>query len=298
MQLVLSVLRAMLSAAVEDNILRANPAAALGRSLKLTLSADSRQETIRAFDPEQLARFIKAAEIKVPEHYLLFLLMSRTGLRLGEALALQWGDLDLDRRELRVERTVSGTGRDIGSPKSGHGRTVDLSKALCATLRTHKAQASAVALRKGGRASWMFGRDEKPQPHNTAQAAFKRALGAAGLPAHFSPHSLRHSFASILLAAGVSPAYVQQQLGHANIGLTVGTYGRWLRKKAPGALEILESGSEVVANSPETVAAGAAAAALPGAGASPQPPQLTGTSGLRPAVGWGAPSPALSHMSH
>src|SRR5258708_10281927 len=64
----------------------------------------------------------------------------------------------------------------------------------------------------------------------------------------------RHSFASLLLADGVSPAYVQEQLGHASIELTVGTYGRWLRKKAPGALDRLdghpheESGSKVVAN--------------------------------------------------
>ena len=49
---------------------------------------------------------------------------------------------------------------------------------------------------------------------------------------HFSPHCLRHTFASQLLADGVSPAYVQEQLGHASIELTVGAYGRWLRKKA------------------------------------------------------------------
>lgn len=62
------------------------------------------------------------------------------------------------------------------------------------------------------------------------------------LPLHFTPHSLRHSYASILLADGVSPVYVQEQLGHATIELTVSTYGRWLKKKAPGALDRLDSG--------------------------------------------------------
>ena len=76
---------------------------------------------------------------------------------------------------------------------------------------------------------------------------------------------LRHTYASLLLAAGVSPAYVQEQLGHASIELTVGTYGRWLRKKAPEALEILDGG-KVVAETPETVAAGLSG----GAGRSPQ----------------------------
>ena len=80
-----------------------------------------------------------------------------------------------------------------------------------------------------------------------------RILKAAKLPQHFTPHCLRHTYASILLADGVSPVYVQEQLGHATIELTVSTYGRWLKKKAPGALDRLdgaisfESGSKVVA---------------------------------------------------
>ena len=69
---------------------------------------------------------------------------------------------------------------------------------------------------------------------------FRRALKHAGLRTHFSPHSLRHTYASLLLADGVSPAYVQEQLGHASIELTVGTYGRWLRKRAPGAVDRLD----------------------------------------------------------
>ena len=89
-------------------------------------------------------------------------------------------------------------------------------------------------------------------PANVRRAML-RVLKAAGLPQHFTPHCLRHTYASILLADGVSPVYVQEQLGHATIELTVSTYGRWLKKRAPGALDRLdrvgklESGSKVVA---------------------------------------------------
>ena len=55
--------------------------------------------------------------------------------------------------------------------------------------------------------------------------------------------------ASILLSEGVSPVYVQEQLGHATIELTVSTYGRWLKKKAPGALDRLDFVSEVASGS-------------------------------------------------
>ena len=55
-----------------------------------------------------------------------------------------------------------------------------------------------------------------------------RVIKNAGLPSHFTPHFLRHTYASLLLQQGESPAYVQRQLGHASITLTVDTYGRWL----------------------------------------------------------------------
>ena len=57
-----------------------------------------------------------------------------------------------------------------------------------------------------------------------------KALQRAGLPVHFSPHSLRHTFAAILLREGVGVPiqYVQKQLRHASISMTVDTYGRWL----------------------------------------------------------------------
>ena len=104
-------------------------------------------------------------------------------------------------------------------------------------------------------------------------------LKAAELPGHFSSHSLRHTYASLLLAGGVSPAYVQEQLGHASIELTVGTYGRWLRKKAPGALDILD-GSKVVAETPKTVAAGGVGE--PGEG--PQTTEVAEREGFEPSV--------------
>jgi integrase-like protein len=73
-------------------------------------------------------------------------------------------------------------------------------------------------------------------------------LKKAKLPLHFTPHCLRHTYASILLADGVSPVYVQEQLGHATIELTVSTYGRWLKKQAAGAMQpgYITSGSIII----------------------------------------------------
>ena len=82
----------------------------------------------------------------------------------------------------------------------------------------------------------------------------RRVLRAAKIAQHFSPHCLRHTYASLLLQQGESPAYVQRQLGHASIQLTVDTYGKWLpigNKRAVDQLDGVppdESGSRVVAH--------------------------------------------------
>jgi hypothetical protein len=103
-------------------------------------------------------------------------------------------------------------------------------------------------------AAWVFpSAAGTPMDHANVGRALRRALKAAGLPLHFSPHNLRHSVASLLLQEGESPVYVQRQLGHASIQLTVDTYGRWLPMGNKAAVDRLDepaaeaSGGKVVA---------------------------------------------------
>ncbi len=252
-RLIHATLRAILNAAVDDGMLLANPATRLGKTLHLHRSRAARQEQIKAFDTGQLRRFLAAIGEKHARYRPMFFTMSRTGLRIGEAIALQWGDLDLEAKEIRVERAISNTGV-IDTPKSGHGRTVDMALAVRDVVRNHHARLAEAWLKrklkrdeqgneipKGEMPPWVFPSEAwKPQDHANVAKVFRRALKHAGLPTHYSPHSLRHTYASLLLADGVSPAYVQEQLGHASIELTVGTYGRWLRKRAPGAVDRLD----------------------------------------------------------
>ena len=258
-RLIHATLRAMLSAAVEDGLLIDNPSRGLGRVLRLVRSRAARQEDIKALDAEQEGAFLRAALEKDSHFYPLFLLLARTGMRLGEALALKWDDVDLVGREIRVVRARSIRGV-IDTPKSGHGRSVDVSSRLADVLGEVDRQSKAQALKAGApRPEWVFASAAgTPYDHANVAKAFKRATKAAGLPPYLHVHCLRHTYASRLLADGASPAYVQEQLGHASIELTVGTYGRWLRKKSPGAVDRLDgeddlqgvsepSGSKVVA---------------------------------------------------
>jgi integrase len=257
-RIVHATLRAMLNAAIDDGVLAANPADKLGRSLKLVREVATRQDEIKAFTRQELAAFLGATT--APEatsherrHFPLFLCLARAGLRLGEVFALQWQDLDFAARKIRVVRAFS-EGR-LDTPKSGHGRTVDMSQDLAQALRRHQLERKAETLRKGWQElpPWVFCSAEgTPLDKHNLYRIFRRILGRAGLPRHFTPHGLRHTFASLLLQRGESPVYVQRQLGHASINLTVDTYGKWLPiEPTRGGVDALDdrSGSKPVAAS-------------------------------------------------
>jgi integrase len=240
----------MLNAAVDDDVIKTNPARKLGKKLHLVAPKTHRQEKIKAFTREQRDSFlVKAWELERRLAPLWFV-QTRTGVRPGEAYALQWDDLDLVKGEARIERTLSDDGRRVDTPKSNHGRDVDLSDQCVAVLRRLEVGRKAETLRRGWREapSWVFCSTTGGllDAHNVRRA-FRRVLKAAGLPLHFTPHCLRHTYASLLLTAGVSMYYVQRQLGHASIQLTCDTYGKWLPPGNRAAVNLLDSSEAIPA---------------------------------------------------
>lgn len=229
-----SVLHNLLAEAIEDGYLFANPAASRrGRSLGLTQK--ERSGNVKAMDEAQLRGFLQATARSLPDRALLFRLLAFTGLRLGEALALRWEDVDQAGKHLSVRRSWSR--RRIQEPKTHTSlRDVALAPGLLEELAHADAGTKARALAAGGpRPPWIFtSRAGGPAHHGRIDADFKIALAGAGLSSHFTPHCLRHTFASLHLQAGESIYWVSRQLGHASIRITVDLYGRWL---PPGNLE-------------------------------------------------------------
>ena len=258
-RLIHATIRVILNAAIDDEVIQSNPADRLGRVMRLGRSRARRQEEIKAFDRTQLQRLLGTAEQADAKLHPLVLTLARTGMRLGEALALEWDDIDFARREIRIARAISG-GR-IDTPKSGHGRTVDMSAQLAETLLALRSARQAKDLRSGTPVQWAFPSEARtPLEHHNVAKRFKRILRAAGLPGHFHLHCLRHTFASLLLQQGESPAYVQRQLGHASYQLTVDTYGRWLPMGNKAAVDRLDDAKPACAavasgsNPPKVVA--------------------------------------------
>lgn len=132
-----SVLRALLNAAIEDGVIPSNPAAKLGRVLKLTVSKATSQEEIKAVTAAQRQVFLATAFREAPRYYPLFFVLAGIGMRLGEGLALQPEDLDSLTKTIRIARAFSEDGT-LDTPKSGHGRTVEMSQSLADTLTAHE----------------------------------------------------------------------------------------------------------------------------------------------------------------
>jgi integrase len=193
------VLRTILNPAIEDQLIAANPAAKLAEALKLTVSKATKQEEIKAMTKGQRQAFLATARLEAPRYYPLFFVLAGTGMRLGEGLALQPGDMDLSTKTIRIDRSFSEDG-SLGTPKSGHGRTVDLSKSLTYTLAAYDRTRTQDTLKYGWPTvpPWMFVTKEgTPVDPANVRRAMLRVLKAAALPLHFTPHCLRHTYCAI-----------------------------------------------------------------------------------------------------
>jgi len=157
----------------------------------------------------------------------------RTGLRAGELLALEWGDLNWRASFIHLRRNlVRG---QLTTPKNHQRRRVDMSRQLRAELRLWRRRRRAVWLKHGQPfPEWVFASvTGTALDESNVRKAFNRLLDAAGLHRR-GPHQLRHTFASQLLQEGAPITYVSRQLGHKDASITLRVYAHWV----PDALMI------------------------------------------------------------
>lgn len=222
-----ATLSAVLTDAVDRDVLAVNPALRLPRSQRRMLKGATRPVTI--YTGEQLALFLTTAERVAGELAGIYFAMGRAGLRVGEAIGLQHDDVVTHgrRRQLIVRRTVRMGGR-VGPPKDGAERVVDMTESLARILANRERQSS-----------WIFpGRRRGPIGYSTVRK-FQRLIAAEARLVDPGPHGLRKSCATFLIGRGVSPDYVRQQLGHASVDLTCKTYAPNAAHEVPGLYESL-----------------------------------------------------------
>lgn len=189
-------------------------------------------------------RFLEAVQRYAPEWYVLFFLLLRTGLRIGEALALQPSDIHFKERYISVVRNWTFGG--IQTTKTDKGRCVDLARKLAEVLKNHITEQRLEAARHWEQPPiWLFpgqGKDPISQDH-VRKNVFRMVLRKAGLR-RFRIHDLRHTFATRLLLKGdrhgITLKYVSEQLGHASIATTADIYTHLIPQGNLQAIDALD----------------------------------------------------------
>ena len=227
---ILLVLRQILNDAEVDGVLARNPYLKIERPKTEKTEKD----------------YLRTDEIKIflekckGQDYALFYTAIFSGMRRGELLGLQWGDIDWVSQKIHVRRSLYRGG--FQAPKSEYSkRAIDMGPRLGQVLKEQRARQSEARLKAGK--NWTDNdlvfckKDGTPlDGDNVYHRDFRNILKEAKLR-RIRIHDLRHTFASILIAAGHNPKYIQSQLGHASIIITMDLYGHLMPEVHKGAAE-------------------------------------------------------------
>lgn len=209
-----------------------------GDAVALTFNSHGRVTSIAA----------SRTPLRLTCHRTLFDFALATGMRPEEYLALRWDAVDLKAGTATVQRVlvrVKGAGYRFAEPKTPRSRrTVPLPASTVRLLdgwKHRQAEAIIAAGEAYERLGLVFPADNGHPMHlgNLSQRHFKRIVRAAGLP-DIRLYDLRHTCATLLLAAGVNPKVVSERLGHASVTLTLDTYSHVLPTMQQDAAERLE----------------------------------------------------------
>ena len=222
---VIAPLRALLATAVEEGLIRHNPAAGL------RLAGGDHKQAPKALAPDELERLI--AEMPEGTPRLLVRFLAATGPRAGELAGLVWGDIDIDTRRVNVTRRIY-RGR-VDAPKSRYGvRTIPLGSLTADLIANNLASPYAA----DADPVFASGVGTPTDLGNFSTRVLKPAAKRAGVP-WASLHTLRHTCASNLLRAGVPAKQVQVWMGHHSAAFTLTTYGHLLPDDLPSG-EIMD----------------------------------------------------------
>ena len=192
-----------------------------------------------ALTTEEVETFLKSATRICPAYQPLFLLAVRAGLRRGELVAIEWGDIEFGQDESDTNRFIlvqhNYVSRQHTTTKSRKSRRVDMSRELRRTLielRNSRLRALGLTGKLDISTERVFASPDGMilDPDNLYHRYFIPVLEDSGIR-KIRLHDLRHTFGSLLIQSGASIVYVKEQMGHSSIQVTVDIYGHLI----PGA---------------------------------------------------------------
>lgn len=181
------------------------------------------KKEMQFFTYEEFQKFISV--IDEFNYKTFFEVLYYLGLRQGEACSLTWSDIDFDKKEVSINKTITtklkGQLYTISSPKTKKSnRILPIPKRLLESLKTLKEKAKK---KKYFKETWFVFGDELPFRETTIQVKKNKYCKLAGVK-QIRIHDFRHSCASFLIQNGASIVLVSKYLGHSKISITLDTY--------------------------------------------------------------------------
>jgi integrase len=233
-------LKAAYNQAVEDGLVTFNPAARLGRLLR---GRQDRRAHIQPLTREEVRALLHTAVNHSRVLHPVLLCAVRAGLRLGELIGLQWGDIDFHGRFIEVRHSVV-LGQET-TTKSHKIRRVEMSQQLHDTLKRLKEVRQLDSMSQGKPMEpYVFLSPEGVRwDERNLRRGWYRSLAKAGIRS-VRFHDLRHTFISLLIEQGAHPKYIQEQAGHSSIQVTMDTYGHLFPNRDRGWTDKLDDERE------------------------------------------------------
>lgn len=205
---------------------------------KKTVEQLEEEEIPKYLEKEELALFLRTAREQGLElDYLMFLILSYTGIRVGELVALNWKDVDFKNQTISITKTYYNPNNNtleyqLVTPKTRKSRRkIIVDEEVINTLMKHKDVQNKVVEQLGDvyhNKDFIFAKMERqfgyPIVIKTVQNRMARLLRIAGLNQELTPHSLRHTHTSLLAEAGVSLEQIMDRLGHSDDQITKNVY--------------------------------------------------------------------------
>ena len=233
------ILKGALKSGVKRNLMPVNPLEELA-TLRIDDIIDNKE--IEIFEPDEQRRLIEAARSYAAENdlrdFIRPLIGLHTGARSGEMAGLQWKHVNFKEKTIRIEQSLEYGGGDtqgnLKSPKTKAGiRTISVTETLCKELEVYRLWVSEFYLQLGKRLTpnsfVLFDNDMGPLHRTAPEKRWETLLKRAKLK-HRGIHHLRHTYASNLIAMGVSPKVIQVMLGHSTFAMTMDTYGHLFKQ--------------------------------------------------------------------
>ena len=227
---ILMFIKGMFNYAADLKLITENPAEKI-------LSLPLPKKKIQVLTTEQMNLFKE----KISRHKLwvnvFFTILADTGMRISECIALEWTDINFERKTISVNKQYYRY--RLTSTKTYETREIDIPNSLVNLLKIYKKDSKTAIL-------FSLNNDRYINVNNVRERYFNRYIKEIESELHcnmsdITPHCLRHTHASILLSNGIPIKYVSMRLGHRNQKTTLNIYDHVLQSDKEKAVDFLNS---------------------------------------------------------